>query len=66
MDPFGPKYQDQVPPPIFDAEHIIKLQELSGQLFSATLLPLELMIQPGQSKSNPSESIKWQTSLKRL
>jgi hypothetical protein len=43
MDSFNIReYQDRVPPPQFDAEHVNKLQEwvcLSVQLFSATLLP---------------------------
>jgi hypothetical protein len=46
MDPFNIReYQDQVPPPQFDAEHVNKLQEFewsSDCLFSATLLPLTI------------------------
>jgi hypothetical protein len=37
MDPFGPKYQDQVLPRIFDAEHINKLQQFEWSIVQCNI-----------------------------
>jgi hypothetical protein len=52
MDPFGPKYQDQVLPRIFDAEHINKLQQFEWSIVQCNItVPGDYNGSPKRKKS---------------